>query len=209
MARERSKNQESQSQDIEQRHGGQFSRRDWGLPLGPFGMMRWFTDEMDRMFGNFGFPGTERSGRGGRMDRFSPQVDLFERDGQLVIRADLPGMNKDDVKVEITEDALIIDGERKYEHEQNEKGVFRFHNLIFAKTSMQSTICIVIVYMLSGLCSRIFPIFFFNFLWIFSWSMWSISMAHLISVGATRRGERDGANSRSLTRSNVEIQTKQ
>src|SRR5690348_11301737 len=125
MARERSKNQESQSQDIEQRHGGQFSRRDWGLPLGPFGMMRWFTDEMDRMFGNFGFPGTERSGRGGRMDRFSPQVDLFERDGQLVIRADLPGMNKDDVKVEITEDALIIDGERKYEHEQNEKGVFR------------------------------------------------------------------------------------
>jgi len=42
-----------------------------------------------------------------------------------VLRADLPGMNKDDVKVEITDEAIILDGERKYEHEENEGGVYR------------------------------------------------------------------------------------
>ena len=34
-------------------------------------------------------------------------------------------MTKDDVNVEITEDAVVIEGERKYEHEENEKGVYR------------------------------------------------------------------------------------
>ena len=127
MARERSKNQESQSQAIERRPGGQVSRRerDWWPSFGPFGMMRRFTDEMDRMFEDFGFPGMGRWNRGGGMERFSPQVDLFERDGKLVVRADLPGMNKEDVTVEVTEDAVIIDGERKYEHEENEQGIYR------------------------------------------------------------------------------------
>jgi HSP20 family protein len=59
------------------------------------------------------------------MERFSPQVDMFERDGKLVVRADLPGMNKQDVTVEVTEDAVVIDGERKYEHEENEGGMYR------------------------------------------------------------------------------------
>jgi HSP20 family protein len=59
------------------------------------------------------------------MERFSPQVDIFERDGKLVLHADLPGMTKDDVTVEVTDDAVVIQGERKYEHEENQEGVYR------------------------------------------------------------------------------------
>ena len=43
---------------------------------------------------------------------WSPRVDVIEREGQFVVRADLPGLSKDDVKVEVLEDMLTIQGER-------------------------------------------------------------------------------------------------
>ena len=41
------------------------------------------------------------------------------------MRADLPGLTKDDVKVEVTGDAVIISGERKSEHEERGEGFYR------------------------------------------------------------------------------------
>src|SRR5207247_9185639 len=104
---------------------GQISRMEPWSSSSPFGMMRRFADEMDRMFEGFGFPSIERLRPWNTSERFSPTVDMFERDGKLVISADLPGLNKDDVKVDVTEDAVIIEGERKYEHEKHEEGVYR------------------------------------------------------------------------------------
>lgn len=124
MARERSKDQEG-SQSVEKRQGGQTARYQSWPALGPFSMMRRFADEMDRMFEGFGVPAWGRFTPSFRLETFSPQIDIFERNNKLVLRADLPGMTKDDVKVEITDDAVIIDGERKYEHEENEKGMYR------------------------------------------------------------------------------------
>jgi len=92
----------------------------------PFGMMRRFADEMDRMFEGFGFPagmGHLRPWKGS--EQFSPQVDIVERDGKLVIRADMPGMTRENVNVDITDEAVVIEGERKYEHEENEEGIHR------------------------------------------------------------------------------------
>ena len=74
---------------------------------------RRFAEDMDRMFEDFAFPS---------LGRFSPKIDIFERDGKLVVRADLPGMSKEDVTVDITEDAVVIEGERKFEHEENQEG---------------------------------------------------------------------------------------
>src|SRR5262249_29638037 len=109
MARERSKNRE-ESQSIEPQRRGQISRMEPWLSS-PVGMMRRFADEMDRMFEGFGFPSLERLSPWNIAERFSPNVDIFERGGKLVVRADLPGLTKDDVKVDITEDALLIEGE--------------------------------------------------------------------------------------------------
>src|SRR5262249_10778024 len=91
----------------------------------PLSMMRRFTDEMDRMFGGLGFPGFERVGPFSGSEIFSPEIDMFERDGKLVVSADMPGLNKDDVKVDVTENAVILEGERKYEHEEHEEGLYR------------------------------------------------------------------------------------
>src|SRR5262245_44784974 len=122
MARERSKNRE-ESQDIEPRRRGQIARTEAWPSFSPFGMMRRFVDEMDRMFEGVGFPSMERSWT--TAERFSPEIDIFERDGKLVLRADLPGLTKDDVKVDITEDAVILEGERKFEHEERDEGLYR------------------------------------------------------------------------------------
>jgi HSP20 family protein len=56
----------------------------------------------------------------GEMMAWPPAVEAFERDN-MVVRAELPGMNKDDVKVEMTDDGLLIHGERRREKEEQGK----------------------------------------------------------------------------------------
>ena len=125
MARERSKNRE-ETQEVEPQHRSQMSRWDPWPSFGPFSMMRRWFDDMDRVFEDFGFPTLGRFRHWTASEAsFFPHIDVFERDGKLVISADLPGLNKDDVKVDVTEDAVIIEGERKYEHEKHEEGVYR------------------------------------------------------------------------------------
>lgn len=128
MARERSKNRE-EGQAVEPRRAGPISRWELWPTSGPFSMMRRFFDDMDRMFEDVGFPSIERfrpwTTPWTAGERFSPQVDIYERDGKLVICADLPGLTKDDVKVDVMEDAVLIEGDRKYEHEEREEGMYR------------------------------------------------------------------------------------
>lgn len=98
------------------------------LAATPFTFMRRFSEEMDHLFEDFG-------GRGWltpMLDKaqlpqapWSPQVEIFERDNELVLRADLPGLTKDDVNVEIAHDGITIEGERKNEHEEKREGYFR------------------------------------------------------------------------------------
>jgi HSP20 family protein len=100
----------------------------------PFRMLERFADEMDRVFDDFGFGRGWLGSRLGlgwprplirRSEEWLPDVEMVQRNHELVIRADLPGLTKDDVKVEITEDAIMIAGERKREHEEEKGGVYR------------------------------------------------------------------------------------
>ena len=94
----------------------------------PFQFMKRFGEEMDRLFGDFGFGSgwlTPTIERGLGQGLWSPQVEMFERDGQLVVRADLPGLTKDDVNVELADDGITIEGERRSETEENAPGFYR------------------------------------------------------------------------------------
>lgn len=105
-------------------------QRQWSNdPPSPFGLMRRLSDEMDRMFGDFMTPfGTPlgqqrfRSGMNQMRAEWMPPVEVFERDNQMVVRAELPGMSKEDVHVEVDDDALLISGERREEQETNQGG---------------------------------------------------------------------------------------
>ena len=57
---------------------------------------------------------------------WAPLVDISEDDKEYVIKADLPEVNKDDVKVRVENGVLVISGERKFEKE--EKGR-RYHRV--------------------------------------------------------------------------------
>jgi HSP20 family protein len=95
----------------------------------PFSLMRRFSEEMDRMYEEFGLgrgwltPALDRTGL--PQGSWTPQVEMFERDNELVVRADLPGMTKDDVKVEFDDEGITIEGERKHEREEKGEGYYR------------------------------------------------------------------------------------
>lgn len=96
---------------------------------GPLQMLQRFADEMDRVFDDFGFGRTRsrlpwRGGLPGQ-EIWSPDVEVFHRSNELVIRADLPGLNKDEVKVDVSDNAVTIDGERHRQHEEEREGVYR------------------------------------------------------------------------------------
>jgi HSP20 family protein len=77
--------------------------------------------EMNRLFNTvFDAP---VAGSGAR--RWVPSMDLVETADDFVLRADLPGMTQDDVKIEIEDTVLTISGERKAEHEDRQEGFYR------------------------------------------------------------------------------------
>ena len=101
--------------------------------VNPFSLMRRFSEEMDRLFGDLNFGGGFASGFGREFGRLAdlegsmwlPQVESFEREGKLIVRADLPGLSEDDINVDITHDAIKIRGERRQEKEEDEEGYYR------------------------------------------------------------------------------------
>jgi HSP20 family protein len=104
---------------------------------GPFSLMRRISDEMDRFFENFGlggrsgfFPSQDRDwgegqGSANVPSMWSPHIEVFERNGKLVIQADLPGIKRDDVNVRIEQDAVIIQGQRQQQQTTNQRGYYR------------------------------------------------------------------------------------
>lgn len=57
--------------------------------------------------------------------RFIPTADVFTRDGSLVVKIDLPGVDRKDIHVKLDEDELIVTGERKADKEIKEEGYYR------------------------------------------------------------------------------------
>ncbi len=92
----------------------------------PFSLMRRMMEDMDRLFDELstGRSGLDVGDYGAMTQLFNPQIEVLQRGSDLVVRADLPGLTKDDVRVHATGDELVIEGERKHEEEKNEGGLY-------------------------------------------------------------------------------------
>jgi HSP20 family protein len=77
--------------------------------------------EMNRLF-NTVFDTPQASGG---MRRWVPAMDMVETPDHFVLRADLPGLGEEDVKIEVEDNVLTVAGERKAEHESREQGFYR------------------------------------------------------------------------------------
>lgn len=73
-----------------------------------------FTQPFARTFRNFKTTTT-----------WMPTVDVFEKEGELIVKADLPGLEKENVHVTMEENDLVLFGERKFEKETKEENYYR------------------------------------------------------------------------------------
>ena len=98
-------------------------------PRDPFTLLRQMTSDFDRMFETSAWPSFRwpllRARPASDAAAWFPEIDVFERSNRLVTKIDLPGLKKEDVKVEITDGHLAISGERKTEAEEKKGNVYR------------------------------------------------------------------------------------
>jgi HSP20 family protein len=81
--------------------------------------------DINRIFSSAGTTTSTREGEGGTLTAWVPPIEIDFRDNNLVISAELPGLNENDVEVDITDDMLIIQGERQVERREDERGFRR------------------------------------------------------------------------------------
>ena len=99
-----------------------FDREDW-MPTRMFRSLRSFQDEMDDLFGTF-FGADWGSMAGGT----TPRIESGVKEGNLVLRAEVPGYGPDEVKVNLAGDTLQIEAEHQSkEGERQEQRRFSYH----------------------------------------------------------------------------------
>ena len=81
-------------------------------------------DEMDRMFDRY-FRGPVLGAPQGEPYDFGPAIDVYETDTELVVKAELPGVTKDDIDLTLEDDRLLLKGESRHEEEVDEEGYHR------------------------------------------------------------------------------------
>lgn len=96
--------------------------QDWS----PFRELARLRDEMDRIFGSAFFG--ERS----REWALAPAVDVYTDKDSLKVRAELPGVRKEDIEVSVTDDILTIRGKKKQDREVKEEN-YHFSECVFGE----------------------------------------------------------------------------
>lgn len=96
--------------------------------------------EMDRMFGNFGQTAVEKTTEAA----FSPACEISETEAHYQMSVDLPGVKKEDVKIELNDNTLTISGERKSEKkagdERNVKYVEKYYGTFTRSFTLPTTV---------------------------------------------------------------------
>src|SRR6201984_859809 len=78
-------------------------------------------EQFSRVFGDM----LERAGDESNLTPWAPAVDIFETEHELVVKADLPDVNPQDLDIRVENNILTIRGERKFENKANEENYLR------------------------------------------------------------------------------------
>ena len=90
----------------------------------PFGEMTTMQNRINRLFNEPYWPKGRMDDDSG-MGMWNPVVDLYEKDDHFVIKAELPGVNKKDIAIDLKDRVLTLSGERLYENEVKEENYYR------------------------------------------------------------------------------------
>jgi HSP20 family protein len=86
------------------------------LGLNPFALMGRLMEQLDY---------APRRGENGESVAWAPAIEVAERDGNLAVRVDLPGLQPDEVRVAVLDDALVVEGESTFQREDDKGGIHR------------------------------------------------------------------------------------
>ena len=90
----------------------------------PFGDIVTLREKMNRMFEDV-FTGRTEEGRDLTASTWAPAVDIFETEKELVLTAEVPGIDEKDIEIKIEDNTLSLKGERKFEKETKEENYHR------------------------------------------------------------------------------------
>jgi HSP20 family protein len=90
---------------------------------GPFALMRRMHEDMDRLFDSFASTGRHGLSQYERID-WMPDIDAFQRGSEFIVRADVPGLAREDLSVEVGDEAITIQGMRQSSRDEERDGVF-------------------------------------------------------------------------------------
>jgi len=93
------------------------------LPMGLFDIDKWFDESFLRPFTPFGLSRIRASA-----EEIVPMVDIFESNGDVVLKAELPGIKKEDIEVTLTDGSITISGEKKKESEIQKKDYYKWES---------------------------------------------------------------------------------
>jgi HSP20 family protein len=114
-----------------------------GMPASPWELMRRMSEEMNQLFETLGGTGSglaqlgqtapaagRQSGAGGDLGVATPpilvpHIEVQQRRGELVVRADMPGLRPEDINVTVDHGVLAISGERREKHREEREGFIR------------------------------------------------------------------------------------
>jgi HSP20 family protein len=87
-----------------------------------FGRLSDLRDEIDRLFES---PLSELTRTSQLLSGWNPALDVYEDKDNFVVKAELPGMKKEDIEVSLHDGSLSISGERKTESKREDSEVYR------------------------------------------------------------------------------------
>lgn len=86
----------------------------------PFRSLNVLNDQVNRILGENFAPSGETT-----LANWSPAVDIYETEGELVVKADLPDVNEKDIDIRVENSTLTIRGERRFEEKVNKDNYLR------------------------------------------------------------------------------------
>jgi HSP20 family protein len=122
---------ESQQMVASRDGGAEGSRSErGGMPLArwnPFALLDELQDEMARLWGRpmGALPAMRPSRLLAQLPMGAPRLDVFEKNGYFVVKADVPGVKKEDIQVDLEDGDLVIQGESHSEHEVKDEQLYR------------------------------------------------------------------------------------
>ncbi len=117
-----------------------YGKKNWSVD--PFSELEALQREMNRLF-DLSYSGKSGQDTSLLAGNWSPAIDVYDSKDNLLVKAEIPGLSKDEIHVSIQDDQLVIQGEKKQDQEVKEENFYkteRFYGSFYRSVQLPSAI---------------------------------------------------------------------